>query len=52
VAKATRKIEIGTGVTCPIMRIHPAILAQAAATIASDDGRTFFLWCGHRRKSQ
>jgi G6PDH family F420-dependent oxidoreductase len=43
VAHATRKIEIGTGVTCPIMRIHPAILAQAAATIASMmEGRFFF----------
>ncbi len=43
VAEATNKIEIGTGVTCPIMRIHPAILAQAAATIASMmEGRFFF----------
>src|SRR5215216_6262329 len=42
-ATATRKLEIGTGVTCPIMRIHPAILAQAAATIAAMmEGRFFF----------
>ena len=26
-------IEIGTGVTCPILRYNPAIIAQAAATI-------------------
>src|SRR5271157_304489 len=26
-------IEIGTGVTCPILRYNPAIVAQAAATI-------------------
>jgi G6PDH family F420-dependent oxidoreductase len=43
VANATSKIQIGTGVTCPIMRIHPAILAQAAATVASMmEGRFFF----------
>jgi G6PDH family F420-dependent oxidoreductase len=42
-ATATRTIEIGTGVTCPIIRIHPAILAQAAATIAAMmEGRFFF----------
>lgn len=32
---ATTKLEVTTGVTCPILRIHPAIVAQAAAT-ASD----------------
>lgn len=43
VANATKQIEIGTGVTCPIMRIHPAILAQAAATVAAMmEGRFFF----------
>jgi coenzyme F420-dependent glucose-6-phosphate dehydrogenase len=26
-------IEIGTGVTCPILRYNPAIIAQAAATV-------------------
>jgi len=42
-ATATQKIEIGTGVTCPIMRIHPTILAQAAATVAAlMEGRFFF----------
>jgi G6PDH family F420-dependent oxidoreductase len=35
IANATKKITIGTGVTCPIIRIHPAIIAQAAATTAS-----------------
>lgn len=33
-ARATVRVSIGTGVTCPIGRIHPAILAQAAATTA------------------
>jgi coenzyme F420-dependent glucose-6-phosphate dehydrogenase len=34
IAKATDQIRIGTAVTCPTMRIHPAIVAQAAATAA------------------
>lgn len=43
IAHATKTIEIGTGVTCPIMRIHPAILAQASATVAAMmEGRFFF----------
>jgi G6PDH family F420-dependent oxidoreductase len=29
---ATTKLRVMTGVTCPTMRIHPAVLAQAAAT--------------------
>jgi len=32
IATATEDIEVGVGVTCPILRIHPAILAQAVAT--------------------
>lgn len=35
VAMATKKLRLGTGVTCPLMRIHPAIIVQAAATAAS-----------------
>lgn len=34
IAHATDDLDIGVGVTCPIMRIHPAIIAQAAATTA------------------
>lgn len=34
IAQSTRQLRLGTGVTCPIMRIHPAIVAQAAATAA------------------
>jgi len=42
-AIATKTIHLGTGVTCPIMRIHPTILAQAAATVAAMmEGRFFF----------
>ena len=34
IAQATERIRVGTGVTCPLIRIHPAIVAQAAATCA------------------
>ena len=32
IASVTERVEVGVGVTCPILRIHPAILAQAVAT--------------------
>ena len=32
VAERTSHIQVAIGVTCPIMRIHPVVLAQAAAT--------------------
>jgi coenzyme F420-dependent glucose-6-phosphate dehydrogenase len=32
VAEATKQLQLITGVTCPTTRIHPAIIAQAAAT--------------------
>lgn len=35
IATATESLELGTGVTCPTFRIHPAIIAQAAATSAA-----------------
>ncbi|HEX8689127.1 MAG TPA: TIGR03557 family F420-dependent LLM class oxidoreductase [Solirubrobacterales bacterium] len=35
IAEATERIELATGVTCPTFRIHPAIVAHAAATAAS-----------------
>src|SRR4051812_2878363 len=45
-AQVTERIEIGTAVTCPMIRIHPAVVAQAAATTARmADGR-FFLGVG------
>ncbi|MBA2934923.1 TIGR03557 family F420-dependent LLM class oxidoreductase [Sphingomonas sp. CGMCC 1.13654] len=34
IAQATSRIGIATGLICPIIRYHPAIIAQAAATIA------------------
>jgi coenzyme F420-dependent glucose-6-phosphate dehydrogenase len=46
IAQATERLRLGTGVTCPLIRIHPAIVAQAAATAAvMMDGR-FFLGVG------
>src|SRR3954471_10204484 len=33
-AEATERLSVTTGVTCPTVRIHPAIIAQAAATSA------------------
>ncbi|HEU4657921.1 MAG TPA: LLM class F420-dependent oxidoreductase [Capillimicrobium sp.] len=31
-SQVTERIPVTTGVTCPTMRIHPAVIAQAAAT--------------------
>lgn len=40
IAAKTERIRIATGVTCPTVRYHPAIVAQAAATLALvSDGR-------------
>ena len=46
IAAVTDQLEIGTGVTCPTIRIHPAIVAQAAATAASMLPGRFFLGVG------
>jgi coenzyme F420-dependent glucose-6-phosphate dehydrogenase len=35
ISEATERMPLLTGVTCPTTRIHPAIIAQAAATAAS-----------------
>jgi len=35
IAQVTERLQLITGVTCPIIRYHPAIIAQAAATIAT-----------------
>jgi len=40
IAMKTERIGLATGVTCPSMRYHPAVIAQAAATMAIvSDGR-------------
>ncbi len=46
VAARTDKIVLGTGVTCPILRYHPAVIAQAAATVACLAPRRFYLGVG------
>ncbi len=46
IAQATTRIRVGTAVTCPTIRVHPAIIAQAAATTASLMEGRFFLGVG------
>ena len=46
IAQATERLRLGTGVTCPLIRIHPAIVAQAAATSAAMMPGRFFLGVG------
>jgi len=46
IAEATDRLVVGTGVTCPTTRIHPAIIAQAAATAADLIPGRFFLGVG------
>src|SRR6267142_6521358 len=46
IAATTRRLRLGTGVTCPTIRIHPAIIAQAAATAAIMMPGRFFLGVG------
>jgi len=46
IAQATQRLRLGTGVTCPLIRIHPAIIAQAAATSAAMMPGRFFLGLG------
>jgi G6PDH family F420-dependent oxidoreductase len=45
-AQATERIQIGTAVTCPTVRIHPAVIAQAAATTERMMPGRFFLGVG------
>jgi coenzyme F420-dependent glucose-6-phosphate dehydrogenase len=46
IAQATERFRIGTGVTCPMIRIHPAIIAHAAAACACLMPGRFFLGVG------
>src|SRR3954452_20749809 len=46
IATQTERLRLGTGVTCPTIRIHPAIIAQAAATSGQMSGGRFFLGVG------
>ena len=46
IAHATTRLRLATGVTCPTVRIHPAIIAQAAATSAAMMPGRFMLGVG------
>ncbi len=46
IAQVTERLVVGTGVTCPTIRIHPAIIAHAAATVATLMPGRFFLGLG------
>ena len=46
IAQATERLRVGTGVTCPTIRMHPAIVAHAAATAAAMMPGRFFLGLG------
>jgi coenzyme F420-dependent glucose-6-phosphate dehydrogenase len=46
IAGATERLRLGTGVTCPLIRMHPAIVAHAAATCAAMMPGRFFLGVG------
>jgi coenzyme F420-dependent glucose-6-phosphate dehydrogenase len=46
IAQATTSLQVGTGVTCPTGRYHPAVIAQAAATIEALMPGRFFLGVG------
>jgi G6PDH family F420-dependent oxidoreductase len=46
IAASTDRIEVGTAVTCPTVRIHPAVIAQAAATAELLMPGRFFLGVG------
>ncbi|WP_031510211.1 TIGR03557 family F420-dependent LLM class oxidoreductase [Streptomyces megasporus] len=46
IAAKTERIGLATGVTCPTVRYHPAIIAQAAATLALISEGRFVLGVG------
>jgi coenzyme F420-dependent glucose-6-phosphate dehydrogenase len=46
IAAVTDQLEVGTAVTCPTVRMHPAIVAQAAATAGTMLEDRFFLGVG------
>src|SRR4051794_11144555 len=46
IAASTNRVDVGIGVSCPTTRIHPAIIAQAAATTSLLMPGRFFLGVG------
>lgn len=45
-AASTSRVELGTAVTCPLFHYHPALVAQAAATVDRLSGGRFTLGLG------
>jgi coenzyme F420-dependent glucose-6-phosphate dehydrogenase len=45
-ATRTKTMRFGTGVTCPLIRTHPAVIAHASATVACMMPGRFFLGVG------
>ena len=46
IAATTDQLRVGTAVTCPLVRLHPVIVAQAAATVSAMMPGRFFLGLG------
>jgi G6PDH family F420-dependent oxidoreductase len=46
IAGVTERLRVGTGVTCPLVRTPPALVAQAAATVSEMMPGRFFLGVG------
>jgi coenzyme F420-dependent glucose-6-phosphate dehydrogenase len=46
VAARTRRVQLGTSVTCPLFHYHPALIAQAAATADRLSGGRLLLGVG------
>ena len=46
IARATSRVRLATGVTTPLFRYHPAVVAQAAATLDRLSGGRFDLGVG------
>ncbi|MFM2077668.1 MAG: hypothetical protein RJA49_1558 [Actinomycetota bacterium] len=45
-AACTERVGLATAVTCPLIRIHPVVVAQAAATTSELSGGRFWLGVG------
>ena len=45
-AKDLKNMDLGTGVTTPLWRIHPGVIAQASATVDRLTNSTFHLGVG------
>jgi G6PDH family F420-dependent oxidoreductase len=50
ISQSTENLRLSTGVTCPTVRIHPAIIAQAAATAGAMMPGRFILAVGTGEK--